>query len=45
MDGATPCSGTKSGQHDYVPDPPTTGQDRIRTATCRHCHDVLMVTR
>jgi hypothetical protein len=44
MDGASRCTGTPSGQHDYIPDPPGP-HDRIRTATCRHCHDVLMVTR
>jgi hypothetical protein len=44
MDGTTRCTGTRSGQHDYVPDPPT-AHDRIRTAKCRHCGDVLTVTR
>lgn len=30
--------------HDYVPDPPDPSADRIRTACCKYCGDVLMVT-
>ncbi|MFE3461391.1 hypothetical protein ACFXKD_27925 [Nocardiopsis aegyptia] len=44
VDGATRCTGTASGRHDHVPDPPT-HLDLIRTATCHYCGDVLMVTR